>query len=210
MGLLPVVLRLEPGEVLVSWLHRIAAIYGMELRDIFGTGIRYRDLAISPDAFALQAICEATRIEPCVARLHTFYGYCRGWPDHWATRWIIFNGSIDGSSYDPAPWMQVCTRCLQEDREYGVQFLRLRWLSAAATFCQRHREPLLDCCTRCARACQLGGVVCPHCGCRFALMSGLKSPFPRFLTFNEWTGLRRFSRFGDFALISGLIWKSAR
>src|SRR5262249_44143578 len=109
----------------------------------------------SPDEIALQAICEATRIEPCVARLHTFYGYFRGWPDHWATRWIIFNEFIDGSSYDPAPWMQVCTRCLREDREHGVQFLRLRWLSAAATFCQWHREPLLDCCTRCARACQL-------------------------------------------------------
>jgi hypothetical protein len=44
MHFLPVVLRSEPGEVLVSWLHRIAAIYSSEMQEIFAIAFRCRDL----------------------------------------------------------------------------------------------------------------------------------------------------------------------
>jgi hypothetical protein len=153
MRLLPVVLRPEPGEVLSSWVCRIAAIYGVEVAEILGPGIRYEHLAVSPEESALNAICIATRIPARFARLHTFRGYYWRWPDHWATRRILRSRCFGKSYHEETPLMQVCVRCLQEDRQHGVQFLRLRWLSAAATFCQRHREPLVECCTLCARVC---------------------------------------------------------
>jgi hypothetical protein len=50
------------------------------------------------------------------------------------------------------PWLQVCRSCLREDFAIGTQFLRIRWLSAASSFCPRHREPLQTPCTACRGA----------------------------------------------------------
>lgn len=75
MRLLPVVLRPEQDEALVSWLHRIAALYQLSLGDIVGHGAPYQDLAICPDQVVLQAICRGTRLAHRVATRHTFRGH---------------------------------------------------------------------------------------------------------------------------------------
>jgi hypothetical protein len=122
----------------------------MELLGLSGPPI---DLGIQPDEEALQRASRLTRCPVEAIGRQTFLGLRPTWPRRWATWTDPFTvGCFGRLAFHDLPRLQVCRSCLREDLAIGTQFLRIRWLSAASTFCRHHREPLQTPCTACRGA----------------------------------------------------------
>lgn len=147
--MLPVILRPLPQEMLSSWLQRVASIYGMVLSELLEDNGPVPELDIDPDVSILQRVSALSLVPVQLLRLHSFCGLHPMWPLHWTTRKPPARDFFSGLYLDPAPLLQVCTHCLRQDHGQGTQFIRIRWLSAAATFCAYHRHPLYATCTFC-------------------------------------------------------------
>lgn len=126
--------------------------------ELLGASGRPTDLGIQPDDVALQHASSLTRWPLEAIRRQTFLGLRPTWPRHWATWTAPLETAYFGClSFEHLPRLQVCRSCLREDLSLGTQFLRIRWLSAATTFCVRHMAPLQAPCSACR------GVNSVHC-----------------------------------------------
>jgi hypothetical protein len=144
--------RSVSSPLLRSWLYRIGSLYDFAPRELLGISGRPIDLANQPDDTALQRASRLTRWPVEAIRRQTFLGLRPTWPRRWATWTAPLEVGCFWASRLRGHRLQVCQTCLREDLAIGTQFLRLRWLSAASSFCSRHRGPHQTPCKMCRGA----------------------------------------------------------
>lgn len=161
----PVTFRPRNGEVLYSWVARIAAVYGISPSELLpeASGFQYPSALVqSADQRVLRTLAQSTGVSVKALSKRTVAGSSRRWPPDW---WA--GGTL------PSP--QLCPTCLAEDLKTcdRVQFLRLRWQCAAMTICPKHLVPLLEACSHCRQIkwpiCEATGFgrfrfLCDECG----------------------------------------------
>jgi hypothetical protein len=151
----PVSLRPVRGELLYSWMARVAAVYGVAPHELLPETVFAADALPSMVQEAgphilktLSAFTGASRSS--IAKL-TLVG---GRP-YWLPDWVIAQSK---SRFSTMPSLQVCPQCLSDDTgTSGIQYLRLRWQSAVMTLCPMHLLPLEQTCICCHR---IGWPVC--------------------------------------------------
>lgn len=188
----PVHLKPQPGEVLSSWLMRLAHAHGLKVqtfdRLVFGGGFQLwnRDIdRLAPD-WLLDTLCTNTATPMRLAReatLRTYegllYPYYHG--SH-VLKWITLVKTYSTRRNGYA--MQFCPRCLAEDDD---PYFRTRWRVACYTWCGTHNVMLHDRCPSCGvpvifhrrelgKPKQVdGGALCQCHACDFDLREALTS-----------------------------------
>jgi len=61
---LPVVLRPYPGELLYSWLARVAAVYSISIRELLTASASLWDLCVMPSGELVAYLCEMAGLSP--------------------------------------------------------------------------------------------------------------------------------------------------
>lgn len=135
------------GELLASWIGRLAALYGVPPQYLWNTlaglpasGFAW-DGAGVPWVEQIGREAAAARLDPRTLAATTVEGMFPGAPAGWLRPTRI--------SISRIPW---CPACLREDQAQGrVPHLRRLWAAGCMAVCPRHLVPLTD--------------VCPRCGC---------------------------------------------
>jgi TniQ len=146
----PVSLRPIRGELLYSWVARIAAVYGVSPQNLLWGEMRascISTLLQRAEPSVLKNLAERTgKPEPALQR-YTLAGTKPALPPEW---WLGCNRQ---TIFLPEPPLQVCPKCLAADlnSDSGTQFVRLRWQYAAQTLCRDHLTPLHEACLCCHR-----------------------------------------------------------
>ncbi|WP_247308961.1 TniQ family protein [Ralstonia pseudosolanacearum] len=143
-----------PGELLSSWIVRLAHGHGMRVTSFcnHALGARARVMAVDVDRFSPEwllaslASHTATRLE--AVRQTTLRAYegalYRQFHAAGYLPWVISIKLPRNARLGPG--LQFCPYCLRDD---PVPHFRLRWRVALQTFCERHRCFLLDRCPSC-------------------------------------------------------------
>jgi hypothetical protein len=144
----PVVVRPLQGELLYSWLARVAGVYDLEPIDLLRecSDSTCLDVLVNgSDLPSLRRLSARTRVRNAKLWKMTLQGNRAAWPERWRI------GACHAFSSHVEPVLQVCPECLKADIacEGGAQFLRIRWQSAALTICSKHRTPLQQACVVC-------------------------------------------------------------
>ena len=149
-------IRIPPieGEILSSWLVRLASCYGATLheflRELSPKTIRFTgDLDRTPPIDLLTTLANCSGIPLSQIEMMILAGPIRivlnTLPAKgvlmWALPIMLRDASHHGSQY--------CPLCLTED---SVPHFRLMWRLAFVTVCPIHRRPLRDTCHSCGRA----------------------------------------------------------
>jgi hypothetical protein len=146
---LPVTLRPLRGEILYSWLARMAGIYDLAPADLLPGAMSWNhlDLLVNGNGAELLArIGVLTRMQKSALLRMTLGGTRRKWPE----KWCVAGPQTSWSTERLVPHLQVCSECLNSDTNgTGTQFLRKRWQSAALTICAVHLTPLQQACIAC-------------------------------------------------------------
>lgn len=159
----------KPGELLSSWLARLAAAHGLSytrfcMRAWPEHTLWRGDVDLHADDDVLGVVSERTGVGRARVEATTLASL-RGWlfpgvSRSWRTAWVLpgnhsapapFQPLLrsDGSSYR----LQYCPLCLSEDKE---PYFRLHWRLAFVTACERHERELDDQCPKC------GGPIVPR------------------------------------------------
>jgi TniQ len=222
-----VVLRPQRGEVLYSWLARIAALYRMSLADLLGTSATPWELCMAPGDLLLAQIAEMTRLP--ARQLHGLTLSGSGLaekPCWWSMRQILPDRCFPHLAHEYQPIVCFCWACLRDDSKLGrPEYVRCSWLLAASTVCPQHRVPLQDACSHCGSlrppiALQLGTtsrLACPACLRRFSLCPEnrmlLPASFVSLLEFEQQLlGLlrRKCGYYALLQLVEDLLWLLTR
>ncbi len=141
----PVEVRPAPGELLSSWLHRVAHANGVPPR-YFGAVLGAAGGAWSaqldrhlPEAVR-RILLDHTSICPEVLD-----GLCLG-PSQLSVVWLRARPQDTGTSTVQSCWLQFCPACLREDE---VPYFRRNWTLATRVSCFRHGCRLRDRCPSC-------------------------------------------------------------
>jgi hypothetical protein len=141
----PVEVRLAPGELLSSWLHRVAHANGVPPR-YFGAVLGAVGEAWSaqldrhlPEAVR-RILLDHTSICP-----EELDGLCLG-PSQLSVVWLRARPQDVGTSPVQSCWLQFCPACLREDE---VPHFRRGWTLATRVSCFRHGCRLRDRCPSC-------------------------------------------------------------
>lgn len=150
----PVRYKPLPGELLSSWIVRLAHGHGMRVGSFcnLALGAESRVMKVDVDRFSPEwllaslALHTGTRLE--VVRRTTLRIY-EGmlYPEFHVAGclpWVISVKLSKNARLGPG--LQFCPYCLRGD---PVPYFRLRWRIALQTFCEQHRCLLLDRCPNC-------------------------------------------------------------
>ena len=146
---LPVVLRPYGGELLYSWLARIAALYRVSLCDLFNFSVSLWDLCIAPSPAVLPLLAEMTRLSSDVVHRLTIAasGIAPSW---WNIRQVTPDAFSPNMVYQYRPTVYFCRLCLWHDIvSQGNEFLRKEWMVCIPTICPIHAVPMEDHCSAC-------------------------------------------------------------
>ncbi len=148
-GLLPVHLKPKDGELLSSWLARLASGHGLA-PNTFCSLIwsSYRlpgdiDLIDDPKILKILSKGTGTPMKRVVATTLSAYRDRLYDPDDERRPWIM---PVDDVPRNLAFGLQFCPQCLSDDKE---PYFRFRWRLAFVTICERHLTPLMDSCSQC-------------------------------------------------------------
>lgn len=152
----PVHPQILPGEILSSWMVRIAHANGLKPYTFYAHYLgRHRELwtrdidHLAPD-WLITALGDRTGASSESIRATTLRSYegiaFERMTDVGATRWILSLGVYHRTRR--AFGQQYCPVCLATD---AVPYLRLRWRLALSVICTVHGVLLLDRCGKCGR-----------------------------------------------------------
>jgi hypothetical protein len=212
MSALPAAPPPLPGELLGSWLGRLACLYGFPPRPLWNTliGVPATELVWAEGAGVpwveqIGRIAAAAQLNPRLLARMAPDAMLSGAPAAWLR-------AIRASAAGVA-WCPVCL-CddLAQDRP---PYLRRLWAVACVVVCPRHRVPLIDGCACCGAAVAASFrwagrrpmPVCSACGAPLATRAGRSIDGPRIVAIAAVTGvqtillqaLRRLSRPPDAA-----------
>jgi hypothetical protein len=159
--------RPEPGELLASWMGRLACLYDAPpealWQELAGTDhIPNKPSTDAPTIDELVRVAAAARLNVDALIATTVDFMLPAAPDGWLR--------ARGSDLSSLPW---CAACLRDDRRRGrVPHLRRLWAAACVAVCPRHQAPLTDFCPACANRTRAGFcwvrshpiLVCATCG----------------------------------------------
>ena len=142
----PVSLRPQTGELLYSWVSRIAAVYQLTLAELLAPEegpFAVDGLIQHASDDILQRLRQGTGLSLRALRRMTLSG-ARSLNQ---PAWWISAVPASGSPIPPLTelsrcFLQICPVCLRDDFRKGVAFVRLLWQSAAMTICPQHYMPL--------------------------------------------------------------------
>jgi len=146
---LPVVLRPYPGELLYSWLARVAAVYNISIRELLTVSASLWDLCVMPSGELVASLCEITRLTSDVIRQLTISasGIGQAW---WNIRQIAPDVLFPNMEYEYRPSFKFCRLCLWDDSvSQRDQFIRREWMLAVPTICLVHGVPMEEVCETC-------------------------------------------------------------
>jgi hypothetical protein len=178
----PVEVRPAPGELLSSWLHRVAHANGVPPR-YFGAVLGAAGEAWSaqldrhlPEAVR-RILLDHTSICP-----EELDGLCLGL-SQLSVVWLRARPQDAGTSTALSCWLQFCPTCLREDE---VPYFRRSWTLATRVSCFRHGCRLRDHCPSCGlglapfrQARLLPQQYCAFCDAPLAKLTGPASPGAR-------------------------------
>ena len=151
---LPVSFRPYPGEALSSWIARGGRVYSLDLTSLLTSYQGFdsdtiETLDAAPDSRTLQILSMLTGADVSEIARCTIAGSHPTWLPRWTTWQHAQWHTMQRRTILPNRLaVNVCPRCLQEDIEQGrEQHLRLAWLCAARTLCDRHLVPLVARCS---------------------------------------------------------------
>jgi TniQ len=151
---LPVSFRPYPGEALSSWLARTARVYSLDLVSLLTSYQGFdsetiETLDTAPNSETLQFLSMLTGADVYEITRCTLAGSHPAWLPNWTTwQHAQWNTTERRTVFPIKLSVNVCPRCLCEDAEQGrEQHLRLEWLCAARTLCERHLLPLVARCS---------------------------------------------------------------
>ena len=142
-------LRPYVGELLYSWLARIAALYRVSLSELFKFYVSLWDLCVAPSPAVLLFLAEITRLSSeAVQRLTiSATGIAQSW---WNIRQVTPDAFSPDMEYQYQPNVMFCRLCLWHDViSQGNEFLRKEWMVCIPTICPIHRVPMEDHCWNC-------------------------------------------------------------
>jgi hypothetical protein len=145
---LPVVFRPHEGEALSSWLARTGSVYRLNLGGLLSeclgwTEILAETIDVSHEPNQSADLCRLTRAEESIIRRCTLSGSYPQWIPDWVSRKKAHFHLNNRTTHLPdQSAFHVCMQCLEDDLRRGDQFLRLTWLCAAVTICDKHHLPL--------------------------------------------------------------------
>lgn len=147
---LPVVFRPLPGEVLSSWIVRIAGVYHLDapaLIEHLGWPIgALTEIDLSPPERIVREFSELTRVSQNTVQRHTLLGANPAWLPDWVTLQPVACSTTDKKpAFRSGVLFNVCPACLRTDLNSHGQFIRISWLCAATTICDKHFFPLREC-----------------------------------------------------------------
>ena len=148
-----------PGELLSSWLVRLARCYEMPVqtfcREVWpGQDVWRGDVDRRIEDDALECLGRNTGIAyaelfSMTLRSHEQYA-CPSAQNEDSIRGLYFHlGNSDHA-------IRFCPRCLAG----GQPYYRLAWRLAFMTACSRHRQPLIECCEYCKAPCLFANIRC--------------------------------------------------
>lgn len=143
-----------PGELLSSWMVRLAHGHGMRVKSFcnLALGAETRVMTVDVDRFSpdwlLASLASHTGTRLDAVRQTTLRAY-EGvlYPQFHVAGclpWVISVKLPRNARLGPG--LQFCPYCLRDD---PVPYFRLHWRVALQTFCERHRCLLLDRCPNC-------------------------------------------------------------
>lgn len=152
-GIWPIHPRLLPGELLSSWLFRIAKAHKIKLhtfthRAFAGIAIWNRDIDKAPSPELLKLLASKTGrplSEVYQSTLASYEGYLYesnvklGHP-HWITSIGVYHRNRKNYG------LSFCPLCLKEDSE---PYFRRIWRVGFSVVCPKHKTLLFDCCLIC-------------------------------------------------------------
>jgi hypothetical protein len=143
---LPVVFRPHAGEVLSSWIVRIAGVYHLDARALIEHLGWWTDavteIDLSPPERLVREFSVLTRLDQNTVEQHTVLGTNPGWLPDWVTlRTPGWNTTDREPVFPSGVLFNVCPACLHADLDNGGQFIRVNWLCAATTICEKHFIP---------------------------------------------------------------------
>jgi hypothetical protein len=147
---LPVVFRPHRNEALSSWLTRIAGVYHFDLAALASECLGWKpdevaEIDLAPSATALDDLSRLTRADSSIVTRCTVHAVFPGWLPDWVTLQAA-GLHVNGQTVClPGVRFHVCMACLGDDLCRGGQFLRLEWLCAAVTICDKHQIALQAC-----------------------------------------------------------------
>lgn len=145
---LPVVFRPQEGEALSSWLARTGSVYRRDLGGLLSECLGWSEILaetidVSHEPNQSADLCRLTRAEDSIIRRCTLSGSYPQWMPDWVSRKKAHFHLNNRTTHLPdQSAFHVCMQCLEDDLRRGDQFLRLAWLYAAVTICEKHHLPL--------------------------------------------------------------------
>ena len=142
-------LRLYGGELLYSWVARIAALYRVSLCELLKFSVSHWDLCIAPSPAVLPLLAEMTRLSSDVVHRLTIAasGIAPSW---WNIRQVTPDAFSPNMEYQYRPTFKFCRLCLWHDVvSQGNEFLRKEWMVCIPTICPIHGVPMEDHCWNC-------------------------------------------------------------
>jgi hypothetical protein len=139
---LPVIPPIEEDELISSWLHRTARLYGQSIMELLGADCQKRlDLPatdLGTARSALRAIANLLGVSIDAVAAHTI-----GAAYPWAVN-LVARELRSLPSWRPARLRYAaCPYCLEQQRLMrGVSWLRRSWVLAPRTVCSLHHVPL--------------------------------------------------------------------
>lgn len=150
--LLPLHPQPKEGEILSSWMVRLALENHFHLHTFYSKLLGYKksiwtrdvDRSATPELVRLLSNCSScpiTKIEATTLRYYDGFMY-ENVRTHGVARWIIPLGVYHRLHRNG---MQCCPLCLKDEAPY----YRLKWRTSFFTLCEKHRCFLIDECPNC-------------------------------------------------------------
>jgi hypothetical protein len=146
---LPVTLRPYSGELLYSWLSRVAALYRVGMIDLLGPTVPAQELCLEPSVSTLETLAAVMRLSAPEIRALCVCSdqISQAW---WNIRQITPDAFSPEMEYQFRPAIKFCRVCLWHDFTYeGNEFLRRQWMLCVPTICSIHGMPLEERCRTC-------------------------------------------------------------
>jgi TniQ len=147
----PVVLRPRTGELLSSWIVRVAGVYHLDALTLAVEHLGWpadvlMEIDLSPPERIVQEFSQLARLSQDAVERHTIGRANPDWIPDWITLETPCWNTTDFRVVFPSGVLfNVCPVCLHEDLNEGGQFIRMSWLCATTTICNKHFIPLQAC-----------------------------------------------------------------
>jgi hypothetical protein len=135
-------MRPYPGELLYSWLARVAAVYNISIGELLSVSASPWDLCAMPSRELVASLCEMTRLSSDIIKQLTISssGIRQAW---WNIRQIAPDVFFPNVEYEYRPSFKFCRLCLWDDLvSQRDEFIRREWMLAVPSICLVHGMPM--------------------------------------------------------------------